>query len=92
MTDSLHGEPSTGREIGCPSCGNSRWDCLPGKIQSIAERIKSLRLEKKWTQKELGKKAGLQQEAIARLEAGHPFSVRTLIRLAVALDKTLELL
>lgn len=53
----------------------------------IARQIIALRLKKGWTQKDLAKKIGTTQSVIARIEnGGQNISVRTLTRLARALD------
>lgn len=55
-------------------------------------RIKKLREEKKWTQKELALESGVSQNLIARLESGSltSTSTDTLFKLAKALGKKVE--
>ena len=55
-------------------------------------RIKKLREEKNWTQKELALESGVSQNLIARLESGslRSTSTDTLFKLAKALGKKVE--
>lgn len=55
---------------------------------SIGQRIKHLREARRYTQRELGNKAGVGQAAISNLEtdSSRKPSARTLLRLADALD------
>lgn len=55
-------------------------------------RIKKLREEKNWTQKELALESGVSQNLIARLESGSltSTSTDTLFKLAKALGKKVE--
>lgn len=61
--------------------------------RTISAQIRALRQssERDWTQKELGERAGMKQNAIARLENPDygEYSVRTLQRLAEAFDVAL---
>jgi DNA-binding XRE family transcriptional regulator len=63
------------------------YDALEAEFALVKEVI-SARLAKKMTQAELAKKAGMKQEAIARLEGGdsNP-TYATLTKVAKALDK-----
>lgn len=59
----------------------------------LMEMLLAARIERKLTQAQLAKRAGMQQEAIARLESGtsNP-SYKTLARVAKALDKKIALI
>lgn len=63
------------------------YDALEAEYALIDSLI-SARLSKKMTQSELAKKAGMKQEAVARLEGGdsNP-TLATLSKIAKALDK-----
>ncbi|NCQ54576.1 transcriptional regulator [Candidatus Saccharibacteria bacterium CG_4_9_14_0_2_um_filter_41_9] len=67
------------------------YDALEAEFALIDSLI-SARLEKKMTQSELAKKAGMKQEAVARLEGGdsNP-TFATLTKIAKALDKKVVL-
>jgi transcriptional regulator with XRE-family HTH domain len=55
--------------------------------QITALQIRATRLQRNWTQEELGKRCDMAQPAIARLESGeHLPDVETLTRVAAALD------
>lgn len=57
----------------------------------LAFQVRALRLKRGWTQKELGKRAGLQQSAVSRVEGGnHRMSIETLLKLARAFDTALS--
>jgi transcriptional regulator with XRE-family HTH domain len=58
---------------------------------SIALQIKALRLQRKWSQEELGKRAGMKQARISAMEQASysGWSIRTLRRLAEAFDLAL---
>lgn len=57
---------------------------------AIAEAVRSLREGRGWTQKELARRAGMTQSAVARLEAaGTVPTLPVLYRVAVALDADL---
>ena len=66
-------------------------DKTPNLIMSgIAQRVKQRRLEKGWTQKMLAAKAGLSLPSYRRFESSGEISVRSLVKLAFALDMTDE--
>jgi transcriptional regulator with XRE-family HTH domain len=58
---------------------------------SIALQIKALRLQRKWSQEELGRRAGMKQARISAMEQASysGWSIRTLRRLAEAFDLAL---
>ncbi|MDP3989303.1 MAG: helix-turn-helix transcriptional regulator [bacterium] len=59
----------------------------------LAKKIRQTRLEKRLTQQAVAKRAVMPQSAIARLESGeHSISVDTLLRVAHALGKEVELI
>jgi len=60
-------------------------------IHRLAKRIKQLRLARGWTQEEFAERASIQRSYLADLERGsrNP-SVRTLIKIANALNVTLK--
>ena len=56
-------------------------------LQFLAERIKSLRRSKRWSQERLAEQASIQRSYLADLERGHRNpSVRTLVKVANALN------
>lgn len=58
----------------------------------MIHQIKQARLAKKMTQKTLAKKADMPQSVIARLESGRQgLSFNTISKIAIALDKKIEL-
>jgi transcriptional regulator with XRE-family HTH domain len=60
-------------------------------MDCVASQIRALRQQRGFTQRELAGRAGMVQEAISTLEtAAHSPTVRTLKRIADALDVTLE--
>lgn len=59
---------------------------------NLVGEIKKLRLEKKYTQKDLAQKAQMPQSVIARIESGeHSFSLGTLSRIAKVFKKEVQL-
>ncbi len=62
-----------------------------GKQLDVAYQILQLRKKKKISQSQLAKKIGTTQSNVARMEAGKQnFSTNTLVRVAAALGKELE--
>lgn len=58
-------------------------------LEKLGNRIRDLRLEKGWTQMDLGAKSGYDATQIRRVEKGQTNpTVRTLIRIAESLDIT----
>lgn len=55
---------------------------------TMGQRIKELRLQKGWTQEELGNKLGLQKSAIAKYENGRVSNLKasTILRMAEAFN------
>ncbi len=60
---------------------------------TIAAQIKALRDQRRWSQKELGDRAGMKQSQISRLENVNysGWTIQTLLRLARAFDVALEI-
>ena len=59
----------------------------------IHDRIRQLRLEKKWTQADLAEKVGIQQKQISAYERGANFpSTEVLLKLASVFDVSLDYL
>lgn len=68
------------------------YDALENEFR-LAEEIIKARLARKMTQAELAEKAGMKQEAIARLEGGEANpTYKTLTAVARALDKKIALI
>lgn len=56
---------------------------IPAERIKLAERIRDIRVESGYTQKEIAKKLGVIQQYISKIESGHEnFSVDTLKRIA----------
>lgn len=66
---------------------------VAGQIKTgLPFQIRAMRDQRGWTQEEVGKRAGLPQSAVARLEnpdTAHSPNVRTLLKLASAFDVAL---
>lgn len=58
--------------------------------KSIGKAVFSLRDDRRWTQKELSSKSGVSNVVISRLENGTVPDIRTLFKLAEALNKKLH--
>ena len=63
----------------------AEYDALEGEFALICQLI-DLRIKRGLSQRDLAKRAGMQQPSIARLETGQTASLRTLRRVADALD------
>ncbi len=63
----------------------AEYDTLEGEFALIRQLI-DLRIKRGLSQRDLAKRAGMQQPSIARLETGQTASLRTLRRVADALD------
>jgi DNA-binding XRE family transcriptional regulator len=61
------------------------YDALEGEFVLIRQLI-DLRIKRGLSQRDLAQRAGMQQPSIARLETGQTASLRTLRRVADALD------
>lgn len=60
---------------------------------SLGDRIKQLRTEKKWGQKELAHKIGSDARQISRYEKGHVTpSIEAIVKIASALEATTDYL
>ena len=61
-------------------------------LVKIAFALEEARLQRQFTQEDLAKNVGMKPEAISRLESGtHNMTVGTLIRVAGALGKQVEI-
>jgi len=59
----------------------------PSEIsKEVAQRVKLRRKEKKWTQSELAKRAGMSFASYKRFEQIHEISFDSLIKIAIALN------
>jgi ribosome-binding protein aMBF1 (putative translation factor) len=65
------------------------YDELEG-VFALVRQLIDLRQKRGLSQRELAKRAGLQQPVIARLEGGRPVSLGTLRRVAAVLDAEVE--
>ena len=63
----------------------AEYDALEGEFALIRQLI-DLRIKRGLSQRDLAQRAGMQQPSIARLEGGQTASLRTLRRVADALD------
>ncbi len=57
---------------------------------ALADGIRMARAKRRWTQPQLAEAAGLTKPTIVRVEAGRPCSARTLLKIAAALQLTVE--
>src|SRR3990170_5258764 len=67
----------------------AEYDALKPEYDLIRQLI-DLRIERGLSQRQLAKRAGMQQPSIARLEGGRGGNLRTLRRVADALDARVE--
>ena len=59
----------------------------PGALcQKLAERVRTLRLERTWTREELARRAGVASATLKHFERTGRVSLQRLVRIAVALD------
>ncbi len=59
----------------------------PGALcQKLAERVRTLRLERTWTREELARRAGVATATLKHFERTGQVALERLVRLAVALD------
>lgn len=59
----------------------------------VAQRLKALRKERRWSQEELAQAAGVDQHQLSRYENGHAVpSAEALVKLAQALDVSVDYL
>jgi len=59
----------------------------PGALcQLLAERVRTLRLERTWTREELARRAGVATATLKHFERTGQVALTRLVRLAVALD------
>jgi phage repressor protein C with HTH and peptisase S24 domain len=65
-------------------------DLTLGETMTLGDRIKAARVERGLSQAELGRRAGISQQAIMSLESGNTRTSRHLPQLARALDVTVE--
>lgn len=63
---------------------------LEDQYETIGNRIRSLRVERGWTQSTLGAKADLEKTAIQRIERGYNSTLKTLLKLAFAFELSLS--
>lgn len=60
----------------------------PGDVERLlAERMRTLRTARRWTQEELAERAGLGVATVARLERSGRGQIATLLRIASALGR-----
>lgn len=55
-------------------------------LKAIGEYIRAIRLDRNWTQAELGERAGVHRTTVREMESGGRSSLLTLIQLLRALD------
>lgn len=67
----------------------AEYDALEGEFALIRQLI-DLRIKRGLSQRQLAKRAEMQQPTVARLEGGHTASLKTLRRVAEALDARVE--
>lgn len=68
-----------------PAEPSSEW--VIARRRAVGDRIRQVRLDRNLTQERLGERAGMDRQAINRIEQGHASpKLDTLIRLAAALE------
>lgn len=63
-----------------------KFHSVHGVLAGIAQRLKSRRLEKNFSQKEFAKRAGIGYDAYLRFEISGEITLRNLVLCAIALD------
>ncbi len=63
----------------------AEWEALEPEF-ALIQQLLDLRHKRGLSQRDLAKRAGMQQSSIARLESGRRVNVRTLLRVAKAMD------
>ncbi len=59
-------------------------------LKQFGKQIKTLRIKNNLTQRDLADKSGLEESAIQRIERGYNSTLKTLLKLANALDISFE--
>ena len=59
-------------------------------LKQFGKNIRDLRMKNNLTQRDLADKSGLEESAIQRIERGYNSTLKTLLKLANALDITFE--
>ena len=59
-------------------------------LKTLGKQVRILRKAKNWSQSELGAKANFEKSAIQRIERGYNSKIKTIAKLADALDVTLS--
>ncbi|WP_396599718.1 helix-turn-helix domain-containing protein [Frigoribacterium sp. R86507] len=62
----------------------------PGEAHGLGKAIQTARVERGWSQTELSLHAGVSRPTISRVELGEEPSIKTLRKLANALDLVLQ--
>lgn len=58
----------------------------PQLAQAVADRVRTLRLRRAWTQQELADRAGMSLSSYRRFERSGRIAFQSLVRVAMALD------
>lgn len=76
-----HGTPNAGKS-------NARTRPMPMKKPlDLKDRVKALRLDKKWSQEEFAERSGLSLRTVKRFEAGETMSEQTIHDIERTLEK-----